>query len=100
MIAFPKNSAKADAEWHAGFLKLMPRIERYARSAVRTLSLEARDDAVQEVIANCMCAYRRLYNRGELHRAFASTLVKYAVVQYHAGRRVGTSQCSRDVCSI
>ena len=46
-----------------------------------------------------MCAYHRLHERDELQRAFASALARYAVAQYHAGRRVGTSQCSRDVSS-
>ena len=83
--------------WHAGFLKMLPTLEQYARVGIRGLMAEAREDAIREVIANCLCAYRRLYERQELHRAFASALVRYAVAQYHVGRRVGTSSCSRDV---
>jgi hypothetical protein len=88
------------AAWHAGFLSILPRIERSARIAFRTLRADVRDDAVCEVIANCLSAYHRLYERSQLHRAFASPLVRYAVAQYHAGRRVGTSQCGRDLYGL
>jgi hypothetical protein len=79
---------------------MLPRIERYARIAFRHLSGEKKEDAVCEVIAQCVCAYRRLSDRNELHRAFASVLARYAVKHYHRGRRVGTPQHSRDVYSV
>ncbi len=88
------------AAWHAGFLSMLPRIERSARVAFRTLRADVRDDAICEVIANCLSAYHRLYERSQLHRAFASPLVRFAVAQYHAGRRVGTSQCGRDLYGL
>ncbi len=98
MIAIAQERhASQPAAWHAGFLKMLPRIERSARVAFRSLRADVRDDAVGEVIANCLSAYHRLYERSELHRAFASPLVRFAVAQYHAGRRVGTSQCGRDL---
>jgi DNA-directed RNA polymerase specialized sigma24 family protein len=98
MIAF-LNSPQASqmAGWQEGFLLLLPRIERYARRAFYNMRGEAKDDAVCEVVASCLCSYRRLFQRNELQRAFASTLVRYAVQLYYRGRRVGTSQCSRDV---
>jgi hypothetical protein len=76
---------------------ILPRIERYARHALSSLRGEAKDDAMCEVVASCVCAYRRLFQRKEIERAFASTLVRYAVALYYRGRRVGTSQCSHDV---
>jgi hypothetical protein len=85
--------------WHEGFLKMLPTIKLYARIAFCGLRGEAREDAVCEVIANCVCAYRRLYERNELQRAFATVLVRYAVKHYYRGRRVGTSHCSRDLYS-
>jgi hypothetical protein len=100
MIAFndPLEAFKATG-WQAGFLQMLPILNRYARFAFRRLRCEAREDAIGETIANCLCVYRRLYSRNELHRAFASPLVRYAVAQYHDGRRVGTSCSSRDVYS-
>jgi hypothetical protein len=78
---------------------MLPSIERHARTALRRLSGEAREDAHGEVVANCMCAYLRLHQRAELQRAYASVLVRYAVAMYFRGRRVGTTQNSRDVYS-
>ncbi len=98
MIAIAHDRHESSpAAWHEGFIKMLPRIERYARMAFRTLRADVRDDAICEVIANCLCAYHRLHERNQLHRAFASPLVRFAVAQYHAGRRVGTSQCSSDL---
>jgi hypothetical protein len=100
MIALPHPpDACTTTDWQAGFLQMLPTLERYARFAFRRLRREAREDAICETIANCLCVYRRLYKRNELHRAFASPLVRYAVAQYHVGRRVGTSWCARDVYS-
>jgi hypothetical protein len=87
------------ADWQTGFLQLLPSLQRYAHFALRGLAGEAQEDGVSEVIANCLCAYRRLSERDELQRAFASVLVRYAVAKYYRGRRLGTVQCSRDVYS-
>jgi hypothetical protein len=100
MIAFVDSPETSQATaWQAGFLKMLPILERYARNAFRGLRNEAREDAVCEAIANCLCAYHRLHERNEIHRAFASSLVRYAVARYHAGRRVGAAWRSRDVYS-
>lgn len=99
MVALSVKSFESavHANWQEGFLKMLPRIEKQARVAFRDLTAEVQEDAVAEVVANAMCAYRRLHERGELQRAFASALTRYAVAQYRVGRRVGTSHCSRDV---
>jgi hypothetical protein len=95
MIAFAKSQEVVG--WQEGFLLLLPRIERYARRAFCNMRGDARDEAVCEVIAGCVCSYKRLFERNELHRAFASTLVRFAVRVYYRGKRVGTSRCSRGV---
>ena len=100
MIAFVDSRQSSNADgWQEGFLEMLPRIERYARRTFCKLCGEAKDDAVCEVIVSCLCAYCRLFQRNEVQRAFASTLVQYAVALYYSGRRVGTSQCSGDVYS-
>jgi hypothetical protein len=78
---------------------MMPVIEQQALTTFRDMDADAKEDAVSEVVANAMCAYRRLHERGELQRAFASALTRYAIRQFFDGRRTGTSQCSRDVYS-
>ncbi len=85
--------------WHAGFLKMTPAIHRYAQRALRRFGAEARADAVQEVLACSLVAYVKLYERGRVHLAFPSVLVRYAVAQYRCGRRVGTPGNSRDLFS-
>jgi hypothetical protein len=98
MIAIIRQPEETQtAGWHPGFLKMLPTLERYARVAFRGLRNEAKEDAVCEAIANCLCAYRRLYERNALQRAFPSALVRFAAAQYRVGRHVGNSWCSRDV---
>ncbi|MBP88081.1 MAG: hypothetical protein CMJ64_15385 [Planctomycetaceae bacterium] len=100
MIAVARKSEELKtATWQEGFLEMMPMIEQQARVAFRDLDAEAREDAIAEVTANAMVAYERLHERGELQRAFASALAKYAIRQFFDGRRTGTPQCSRDVYS-
>ena len=93
----PHSHERSASSWQKGFLDLLPTIERYANFALRRLSGEALEDAVAEVIANCMCAYRKLHQKGRLHVAFAGALVRFAVAQFHDGRRVGSRQNSHDV---
>jgi hypothetical protein len=98
MIAFVKSTHSRQTNgWQEEFLLMLPRIAKYAHRAFRNLRREAKEDAVCEVVARCMCDYRRLHQRKETHRAFASTLVRYAVAGYYRGRRVGAAQCSRDI---
>ncbi len=75
--------------WHAGFLAMLPAIRRHLRLAFRGLDPEARAEAVQEGICNAMIAYRRLYQRGKLDRAYPSPLAIYAARQVRDGRKVG-----------
>lgn len=100
MIAIAKekktNSVPA---WHESFLALLPTIVRHARHTFRHLSSEAKQDAVQEVIANCLVAYVRLAERDKLDIVYPGVLARFAIKQYRAGRRVGTSQCAHDVYS-
>jgi hypothetical protein len=85
------------SDWQTGFLALLPTIERHAQFQFRRLPAEAREEAVRDVVARACLAYRRLAERGELARAWASPLARYAVAQHRAGRRVGTSAASQDV---
>ncbi len=100
MIAFAEMADESPTvSWQEGFLEMLPLIERHARIALSSLDAEAREDAICEVVANAMCAYRQLHERNELDKAFASALARFAVAQFHGGRRVGTRQCSHDVFS-
>ncbi len=85
--------------WQQGFLTILPWIKRRAKAAFHNLDVEAREDAVAEVIASTMCAYQRLDERDELWRASAAALTRFAIAQYYQGRRVGSAQRSGDVYS-
>ena len=77
----------------------MPAIVRQARHAFRGLPAEAREDAIQEVVANCLVAFVRLAELGKVELAYPSALARYAVAQFRAGRRVGNSWRLRDAYS-
>jgi len=95
-----KTSEKERASsWHAGYLAMLPRIKRYAEHAFRHWSAEAREDAVQETLANAMIAYRRLAERGKLEIAYPTVLARFAVAQICDGRRVGNQLNGGDVMS-
>ncbi len=100
MIAILNKSAEPETvTWQEEFLQMMPTVKKHAQFAFRNLDAEKKEDAVSEVVANTMCAFRRLYERGEPQRIFASALARFAIKQFHDGRRVGTPQCTRDVFS-
>src|SRR6187401_2347761 len=79
------------------FLTMLPQIRRVARHAFRRMARDCREDAIQEVIANCFVAYARLVERGREQYAFATPLARFAVRHYRDGRRVGSSANCHDV---
>ncbi len=81
------------------FLDLLPSIRRQARFAFRRLAEEAREEAVQEVIANAFVALARLVEQGKGSLAYATPLAQYAISQVREGRRVGGKLNARDVTS-
>jgi hypothetical protein len=76
---------------------LLPRIRAQAQSRFRHLPPEAREEATAEVIASALVGYARLVALGQEDRAYATTLVRYAVAQFRAGRRVGSRM---NVCDL
>jgi len=102
MIAVPKTRRRCrpTPQWHAMFLKMLPLIDRIARYGVRDVVGGDFDDAVQEIVANALVAYVQLVTQGRAEDACASSLARYAVGQYWAGRRVGAKLNIRDVMSV
>lgn len=95
----PGRSDSCGAPWHSDFLAMVPRIEQHARIAFRCLNPSEREDAISEVIANSLLAYVRLVERGRAEQATWSSLARYAICHFRAGRRVGAKLNVRDVCS-
>jgi len=98
-IADQRPQPKRLANWKRGFLTMMPNIIKHVKRAFRHLDAEARSEAVQEVLVSTMLAYARLDQRGKVDLAFPSVLARFAVAQFHDGRRVGTKLNCRDVLS-
>ena len=92
----PKRSQPA---WHEAFLKMLPAIRSQARWAFRRFGPDDREEAVQEVVANCAAAFARLVERKKQHVASASSLVKFAVAQFRDGRRVAGRESPKDAMS-
>jgi len=85
--------------WHRVFLALLPQIVQHAKFAFRHLRGEARQDAIQETVANALVAFVALVRRGKMSIAYPTVLAKYAVAQINDGRRVGNSLNVREVLS-
>ena len=100
MIAkIKKAKAKSVPAWHAAFLKMLPAIQRQAKIAFRHLDPEAREEAVEEVTAYAVIAFKGLWDRGKAELAYPSVLALYGIKRVKIGRKVGTSLNIRDVSS-
>ena len=100
MIAITTQLSQSfQAEANEKFLTLLPLIERYARTALRQLRSEEREEAICEVLATAFCAHRRLAELGKLDLAYATPLARYGVARFWAGRRVGGKAGTGDVFS-
>jgi hypothetical protein len=93
------SAASAAPQWHAGYLRLLPDIYLQARRALRHFRGDAREDALQAVIADTVVAYARLAELGREKLAYPSPLVKFAVAKFHTGRLVGCRLNGHDVTS-
>ena len=78
---------------------MLPKIVSYARIAFRHLGPEARQEALQNVVANTWAAFVGLARRGKLDLAYPTVLARYAVAQVREGRKVGCKLNIRDVLS-
>jgi hypothetical protein len=94
-----RSAAGAAPDWHDTFLAMLPKITAYARVAFRSLLEEARDEALQDAIANALAAYVRLVQLNKIEYAYPTVLARYAIGHVWDGRTVGASQSSRDVLS-
>jgi hypothetical protein len=94
-----RHDATAQQNPHALFLALVPQIRRLANYHLRRLLAEAREDALQEIVAASFITYMRLAKRGKSDQAFAGALAKFGALQYLSGRRVGGRLNGQDVLS-
>ncbi|MBL9164274.1 MAG: hypothetical protein JNL18_16205, partial [Planctomycetaceae bacterium] len=99
LTAETTESVHATRAWQAAFIEMAPTIERYARVAFRKLAPEERDEAVQTTLAAAAVDYARLAASGRGGRAYPTTLARFAVRRYRAGRLLGSRDNAADVGS-
>jgi hypothetical protein len=88
-----------EVEENERFVKMIPLIRHQARLAFRRMRSEARDELVEEVVANAYCRFARLVRTGRANLGFATPLADYGIRQAIAGRRVGSKFNNRDIAS-
>lgn len=98
MIAIAKSIVSPSHQ--DSFLDMLPTIRRNARAAFDRYDKEAREEAVQEVVANCWQAFVRLVQQGRAELAYPTVLAKYAIAHVRSGRCVGCASNVHDVTSL
>ena len=81
------------------FLELLPTIQLQAEYAFRRVPVEAREELIQEVVAQAYSLFVRLCQRGKLALVFPTPLAQFAIKKVRAGRRLGSRGNSRDLMS-
>jgi hypothetical protein len=101
MVALVKSSSVVDAPeaQHDRFLAMLPLIRRKALAAFRNQRFEAREELIQEVVANSYRTWVLLVRRGKESVAYATPLAQYAIRQVRDGRRVGGRLSTLDIMS-
>lgn len=90
MITICHQPETAEQDWRDSFLHMLPQIESRLTAEFRYLDPEARDEAVQEGIANSFAQYERLARQNRTGVATAASLARFAARQVRGGRTVGT----------
>ena len=78
---------------------MLPQITKFAKIAFAHLKPEARDEAVQEVIANACQRYANLVEQGKTEVTNATALARYGVKQCRDHRKVGNRLNVLDILS-
>jgi hypothetical protein len=100
-VCVAPNPALTDARLHAGFLGILPRIERHARIHFCDVRCAAKkEDLIAETVALSWAWYRRLMRKGKDAAKFASTLARYAARAVRCGKRLTGQEKARDVLSL
>ena len=89
--ACPASPDPRRPHWHRVFLSMLPNILRYAKIAFRGYPPEAKQEAVQNVVANSCAAVAALARRGKLDLCYPSVLARFGIRQTLDHRVTGNS---------
>jgi hypothetical protein len=81
------------------FLAMLPAISEQANFTFRRLPVEAREELVQEVVAQAYSLFLRLCQRRKPALIYATPLAQFAIKKVRAGRRIGSPSNIRDITS-
>jgi hypothetical protein len=101
MIAIAKSSKRKAASRRRTdkFLAMLPPIREQANFAFRRVPLEAREELVQEVVAQAYSLFTSLCRRGKSALNYPTPLAQFAIKKVRAGRRIGSRANIRDITS-
>jgi hypothetical protein len=97
-VAKPFSVSEPDAST-PDFLDLLPQIRRTAGCSFRGLNAEAREEAIQEVVATAFKWYDRLVRSGRGALVYAGPLARFAVRHVRSGRTCASRLNGRDLMS-
>jgi hypothetical protein len=90
----------SDDRLQAGFLTILPRIERHARIYFRDVGCTSkRQDLIAETVALSFAWFVRLQRKGKDATNFPGTLARYAARAVRCGRRLTGQERAKDVLS-
>ncbi len=98
-VAQRRKSKAASARQNDLFVSLLPQIVEQAEYAFRLVPEEAREELVQEAVAQAYGMFVRLCRQGKTALVYATPLAKFAIRHVREGRRLGSRCNSLDVTS-
>lgn len=97
----PQSSPHSDngtvPAWHAGFLRLLPLVERHAHAAFQHAPPHEHEEALAEAVAVAMIDYLDLLARGRLWAIDPDSLARAVVRHVADGQRACGRESSHDV---
>lgn len=78
------------------FQDILPQIRNCAEFAFRRLKHADREDAIQDVIAQCYFTFGRMAREGGQDRVFPTVLARFAIRRYRSGRRASGTVTKQD----
>src|SRR5271167_2370515 len=81
------------------FLSMLPEVRKQAAFALRRVPFDAREELIQEVVAQAYSLFVRLCQRRKTALVYATPLAQFAIKKVRAGRRIGSRGNIRDITS-